>query len=68
MDIDTPDATPHGPCSTASHCEGQRCARRTDGLTLATVVIALAGFVGTAAFAAPIDCNAQPAPSAATAR
>jgi hypothetical protein len=66
------DSTPgHAPLqdpgSTASKGHGPRCAVRVDGLTLLTAVIALAGFVGTAAFAAPIECTAQAAPSAATA-
>jgi hypothetical protein len=63
MDCNTGHTSPQDLCSTASNGDGRRCKRRVDGLTLATVVIALAGFVGTAAFATPTDCKAPAAPS-----
>jgi hypothetical protein len=68
MDCNTGHTSPQDLCSTASNGDGRRCKRRVDGLTLATVVIALAGFVGTAAFATPVDCNARAAPSATAPR
>ena len=68
MDTTGSHSSPNGRRSIARKRAYGACAGSFDKLTLITLVIALAGFAGTAFAAAPLDCNAQVTPSATGSR
>ena len=68
MDTTGSHSLPNGRRSIAHKRTYGACPGSLDKLTLITLVIALAGFAGTAFAATPLDCNAQVTPSATGSR